>query len=91
MWPLLYGFTMWLTQSMNPPAPDPVQRKIFQFFPVIFTFVMAPFAVGLVIYWTWSNVLSILQQYVIMRRYKVDNPIDDIIARLRGRSAPKQG
>ncbi|HEX8569545.1 MAG TPA: membrane protein insertase YidC [Caulobacteraceae bacterium] len=91
VWPLLYGFTMWLTQSMNPPAPDPVQRKIFQFFPVIFTFVMAPFAVGLVIYWTWSNVLSIIQQYVIMRRYKVDNPIDDIIARVRGRPVPPRG
>ena len=90
VWPLLYGVTMWLTQSMSPPAPDPIQRKIFQFFPVIFTFVMAPFAVGLVIYWTWSNVLSILQQYVIMRRYKVENPIDSIIARLRGR-APAKG
>jgi YidC/Oxa1 family membrane protein insertase len=83
--PLLYGATMWLTTSMNPPAPDPMQQKIFQLMPVIFTFIMAPFAVGLLIYWTWTNILSILQQYVLMRRYKVDNPIDDIVGRLSGR------
>jgi len=83
--PLLYGVTMWLTTSMNPPAPDPIQQKIFQFMPVIFTFIMAPFAVGLLIYWTWSNVLTSIQQYVIMRRFKVDNPIDQLIRRLSGR------
>ncbi|HEY3695740.1 membrane protein insertase YidC [Phenylobacterium sp.] len=81
--PLAYGVTMWLSTSMSPPAGDPMQQKIFQFMPLIFTFIMAPFAVGLLIYWTWSNVLTILQQYVIMRRFKVDNPIDQIIARLR--------
>jgi hypothetical protein len=80
--PLLYGLTMWITTSMNPPAPDPTQQKIFQFMPLIFTFIMAPFAVGLLIYWTWSNVLTILQQYVIMRRFKVDNPIDKLIGKL---------
>jgi YidC/Oxa1 family membrane protein insertase len=83
--PLLYGFTMWLTTAMNPPAPDPMQQRIFQLMPIIFTFIMAPFAVGLLIYWTWTNVLSILQQYVLMRRYKVDNPIDQIIGKLTGR------
>jgi YidC/Oxa1 family membrane protein insertase len=72
---------------MNPPAPDPAQQRIFQFMPVIFTFIMAPFAVGLLIYWTWSNMLAILQQYVIMRRFKVDNPIDRIARRLTGRPA----
>jgi len=81
---LLYGLTMWLTTAMNPPAADPVQQKIFQFMPVMFTFIMAPFATGLLIYWTWNNVLSILQQYVIMRRFKVDNPIDQLIARFSG-------
>jgi len=91
VWPLLYGLSMWLTQSMTPMSGDPIQKRIFQFFPVIFTFVMAPFAVGLVIYWTWQNVLSIAQQYVIMRRFQVENPIDGIIARLRGRSAPAPG
>ncbi|MDO8380614.1 membrane protein insertase YidC [Phenylobacterium sp.] len=78
---LAYGVTMWLTTSMNPPVGDPIQQKIFQFMPIIFTFIMAPFAVGLLIYWTWSNVLTIIQQYIIMRRFKVDNPIDDLIAR----------
>ena len=52
--------------------------------PLFFMFIMAPFAVGLLIYWTWSNVLTTLQQYVMMRRFGVDNPIDRIIARLTG-------
>ncbi|WP_340644668.1 membrane protein insertase YidC [Phenylobacterium sp.] len=82
---LAYGVTMWLTTSMNPPVGDPIQQKIFQFMPIIFTFIMAPFAVGLLIYWTWSNVLTIGQQYIIMRRFKVDNPIDDLIARFTGK------
>ncbi|HEX2560927.1 YidC/Oxa1 family membrane protein insertase, partial [Phenylobacterium sp.] len=85
-WATLYGFTMWLTTAMNPPAPDPIQQRMFQLMPLIFTFIMAPFAVGLLIYWTWSNVLSILQQYVIMRRFKVDNPIDQLLGKLTGRS-----
>ena len=85
---LLYGVTMYLSTAMNPPQPDPIQQKIFQFMPVMFTFIMAPFAVGLLIYWTWSNVLTILQQYVIMRRFKVDNPIDQIIAKVTGK--PKE-
>ncbi|ALL12425.1 membrane protein insertase YidC [Caulobacter henricii] len=87
VWPLLYGFTMWLTTAMNPPAADPIQQKIFQFFPIIFTFTLSQFSVGLVIYWCWSNVLTIFQQYIIMRRYKVENPIDQIIARFQGKSA----
>ncbi len=80
-WPLIYGFTMWLSQAMNPPAPDPAQQRIFQLMPIMFTFIMAPFTVGLLIYWSWNNLLSIIQQYVIMRRFKVDNPIDDFIGR----------
>jgi YidC/Oxa1 family membrane protein insertase len=82
---LLYGVTMYLSTAMNPPQADPVQQKIFQFMPIMFTFIMAPFAVGLLIYWTWSNVLTVLQQYLIMRRFKVDNPIDQIIAKLSGK------
>ena len=78
---------MYLSTAMNPPQADPVQQKIFQFMPIMFTFIMAPFAVGLLIYWTWSNVLTILQQYVIMRRFKVDNPIDQIIAKLTGKKS----
>jgi YidC/Oxa1 family membrane protein insertase len=86
-WASLYGFTMWLTTAMNPPAPDPIQQRMFQMMPLIFMFIMAPFAVGLLIYWTWSNVLSILQQYVIMRRFKVDNPIDRVLGKLTGKKA----
>ncbi len=81
--PIFYGLTMWLQQAMNPPPPDPVQRQIFAFLPFVFTFIMAPFAAGLLIYWAWNNVLSILQQYVIMRRFKAENPIDTFLARFR--------
>jgi YidC/Oxa1 family membrane protein insertase len=86
--PILYGVTMWLTTAMSPPAPDPAQQRIFQLMPIIFTFIMAPFAVGLLIYWTWSNMLTTLQQYVIMRRFKVDNPIDRLIRKITGKPAP---
>ena len=71
---------------MSPaPSQDPTQKLIFQFFPVIFTFMLSGMPAGLVIYWCWSNALSILQQYVIMRRFKVENPIDDLIAKLSGK------
>ena len=83
VWPLIMGFTMWLQQAMNPPAPDPVQQKMFQLFPIIFTFILAPFAAGLVIYWAWSNILTIFQQYIIMHRLKAENPIDTFIARMK--------
>ena len=79
--PIVYGLTMWLQQAMNPPAPDPTQRQIFAFLPFVFTFIMAPFAAGLILYWAWSNVLTIIQQYVIMHRYKAENPIDTFIDR----------
>jgi YidC/Oxa1 family membrane protein insertase len=81
--PLLYGFTMWLTTAMNPPATDPIQQRIFQLMPILFTFIMAPFAAGLLIYWIWNNVLTIGQQYLIMRKFQVDNPIDSLIARFK--------
>lgn len=80
---IFYGFTMWLQMAMNPPAPDPMQRQIFGMMPILFTFIMAPFAAGLLLYWAWSNVLTIIQQYVIMHRFKAENPIDTFIARLR--------
>ena len=84
---VLYGFTQWLLQAMSPQTAqiDPAQRKIFQFMPIIFTFFMAHFAAGLLIYWTWSTTLTLVQQYVIMHRHKTENPIDSFIARLRGR------
>jgi YidC/Oxa1 family membrane protein insertase len=75
---------MWLTTAMNPPAPDPMQQRIFQLMPIMFTFIMAGFPAGLLLYWTFSNVFSIFQQYINMRKFGVDNPIDDFIAKLRG-------
>ena len=81
LWPMIYGFTMWLSQAMNPPAADPTQQRIFALMPLIFTFTLSQFTVGLLIYWTWSNLLSILQQYFIMHRFGVDNPIDSVINR----------
>jgi len=81
--PIVYGLTMWLQMSMNPPAQDPVQRQIFALMPLVFTFIMAPFAAGLLIYWAWNNVLSIVQQYVIMHKFKAENPIDTFFARFK--------
>jgi YidC/Oxa1 family membrane protein insertase len=59
---------MFLQQRLNPQPADPVQAKVFMFMPLIFTFMLAHFAVGLVIYWSWNNLLSMAQQWVIMRR-----------------------
>jgi len=67
-WPLIMGATMWVQMQLNPQQPDPVQQKIFNWMPVIFTFMLASFPSGLVIYWAWNNVLSLLQQYTIMRK-----------------------
>ncbi len=73
-WPLIMGLTMFLQQKLNPPPPDPVQARMFQFMPVIFTFMMARFPAGLIIYWSWNNLLSIAQQWVIMRRTHLSRP-----------------
>lgn len=71
VWPLIMGVTMFLQQKLNPPPPDPVQAKIFQFMPIIFTFMMSSFPAGLVIYWSWNNLLTIAQQWTIMRRTRI--------------------
>lgn len=72
VWPILMAFTMFLQQQMSPPVPDPVQRRVFQFMPVMMLFMMAHFPAGLVIYWTWSNTLSVIQQYVLMKQEGVE-------------------
>ena len=79
--PLVYGFTMWLSTSMSPPAGDATTQTMMKFLPLVFTFTLAQVTVGLLIYWTWSNLLTILQQYVIMHRFEVENPIDNLVAR----------
>jgi YidC/Oxa1 family membrane protein insertase len=67
-WPLIMGLTMFMQQRLNPQPADPVQAKMFMFLPIVFTYMLASFPAGLVIYWAWNNTLSVLQQWVIMRR-----------------------
>ncbi|MEM6602965.1 MAG: membrane protein insertase YidC [Pseudomonadota bacterium] len=69
--PILMGITMWMQQSLNPASPDPMQRRVMGLFPIVFTFILAPFATGLVVYWTWNNILSIVQQALIMKKQGV--------------------
>lgn len=89
VWPLLYGLAQWGTMALNPPPPDPIQARIFQLMPILFTFMFAGLAAGLVIYWTWSNLLTMIQQYVIMRRQGVETELDKFIARkLKRASSP---
>ena len=72
VWPLLMGITMWVQMRLNPTPPDPVQASLFNWMPVMFTFMLGSFPAGLVIYWAWSNFLSILQQSYIMKRHGVE-------------------
>jgi len=67
-WPIIMGITMWFQMKLNPAPPDPTQKIIFDWMPLIFTFMLASFPAGLVIYWAWNNLLSVLQQGFIMRR-----------------------
>ncbi|MGB0920051.1 MAG: membrane protein insertase YidC [Alphaproteobacteria bacterium] len=71
IWPLFMGASMFLQQKMNPPPPDPIQARMFMLMPIFFTFLLGSFPAGLVIYWTFNNLLSIAQQYAIMRRMGV--------------------
>ena len=68
VWPILMGISMFLQMRLNPAPPDPIQAKVFQFMPIFFTFLLATFPAGLVIYWTWNNLLSMAQQWFIMKR-----------------------
>lgn len=87
VWPLLYGFTQWLSTSMAPPASsDPNQKIVYQMMPIMFTFMMAQTPSGLLVYWAWSGSLTVLQQYVIMHQAGAENPIDNLIARFRGKT-----
>lgn len=69
-WPMIMGFTMWLQMRLNPAPTDAAQKIVFGFFPYLFTFLLASFPAGLVIYWSWSNFLGILQQYALRRQTK---------------------
>jgi YidC/Oxa1 family membrane protein insertase len=70
-WPIIMGITMWFQMKLNPPPPDPTQKMIFDWMPLIFTIMLAGFSAGLVIYWAWNNTLSVLQQAFIMKRHGV--------------------
>ena len=74
LWPVLMGFSMWLQFRLNPQPTESIQRTIFTIMPIFMTVILAPFPAGLVIYWTWNNLLSIAQQWLIMRRHGIANP-----------------
>ncbi len=71
IWPIFMGASMYMQQLLNPQPADPIQAKIFLFMPLFFTFLLGSFPAGLVIYWTWNNILSITQQWIIMKRMGV--------------------
>ncbi len=75
LWPLIMGVTMFLQQKMTPTSPDPTQAKMMLALPVVFTFMLAHFPAGLVIYWAWNNTLSIAQQWLILRQVRVKQPV----------------
>lgn len=81
VWPLIMGITMWMQMQLNPPQPDPIQQQVFQWMPVVFTFMLASFPAGLVIYWAWSNTLSILQQVRINKKNGAEVHLFDNIKR----------
>ncbi|MGZ3410468.1 MAG: membrane protein insertase YidC [Xanthobacteraceae bacterium] len=68
VWPLIMGVTMWFQMKLNPAPPDPTQKMVFDWMPVIFTFMLSSFSAGLVIYWAWNNTLSVIQQSIIMKK-----------------------
>ncbi len=80
VWPLIMGVTMWVQMRLNPAPADPIQASMFNWMPVIFTFTLGGFPAGLVIYWAWSNLLSIIQQSYIMKKNGVDV---DILGNIR--------
>jgi YidC/Oxa1 family membrane protein insertase len=89
VWPIIMGITMFFQMKLNPAPPDPVQAQIFTWMPVLFTFLLASFPAGLVIYWSWNNTLSMLQQYVIMRRQGVEvNLLENIGFTRKNQSSP---
>lgn len=91
VWPLIMGITMFIQMKMNPAPPDPTQQMIFTWMPVVFTFMLASFPAGLVIYWAWNNTLSVTQQYVIMRRQGVKVELWDNLGALFKRKKSASG
>ncbi|ULJ71164.1 membrane protein insertase YidC [Rhizobium gallicum] len=91
VWPLIMGVTMFVQMRMNPTPPDPTQAMIFNWMPLVFTFMLASFPAGLVIYWAWNNTLSVIQQGVIMRRHGVKIELfDNLKGLFRRKPAPSK-
>ncbi|HEY5795611.1 MAG TPA: membrane protein insertase YidC [Bosea sp. (in: a-proteobacteria)] len=84
-WPIIMGITMFVQMKMNPEPPDPVQKMMFTWMPVFFTFLLGSFPAGLVIYWSWNNLLSVLQQGYIMRKFGVKIELFDNIKGMFGK------
>jgi len=89
-WVVIMGITMWVQMKLNPAPPDPTQQMIFNWMPIIFTFMLAAFPAGLVIYWAWNNTLSVIQQSAIMHRNGAKIELWDNLKRSFGRTKPKQ-
>ncbi|HYD15023.1 MAG TPA: membrane protein insertase YidC [Hyphomicrobium sp.] len=84
VWPIIMGITMWFQMQLNPPQPDPIQQQIFSYMPILFTFLLAAFPAGLVIYWAWNNILSIAQQWYISHKQGADIHLMDNLRRTFG-------
>ena len=84
VWPVIMGITMFLQMKLNPSPPDPTQKMIFNWMPLIFTFMLASFSAGLVIYWAWNNTLSVIQQSIIMKKNGAKIELFDNIKSLFG-------
>ncbi len=82
VWPLIMGVSMFFQMKMNPEPTDPVQKSMFAWMPVIFTFMLGTFPAGLVIYWTWNNTLTVIQQYYIMTKAGVKVELWDNLFKL---------
>lgn len=85
IWPIIMGITMWFQMKLNPAPPDPTQKMIFDWMPLIFTFMLASFPAGLVIYWAWNNTLSVAQQSLIMHKHGAKIELWDNIKELFGK------
>ena len=90
LWPAIMGVTMWVQMKLNPAPPDPTQQMIFDWMPIIFTFMLANFPAGLVIYWAWNNTLSVIQQSAIMHKHGAKIELWDNLKRTFIKPKPKQ-
>ncbi|MBB3808713.1 membrane protein insertase YidC [Pseudochelatococcus contaminans] len=91
VWPVIMGFTMFIQMKMNPAPPDPIQQTMFTWMPIIFTFMLASFPAGLVIYWSWNNLLSVIQQGYIMHKNGVKIELWGNLRNMFRKKQPKKG